>query len=235
MSPDAALTERVHRRVLDERPGAGELRRRIAELTRAEAPLLDDAGVADLVDAVAARTVGLGALDAVLADPAVTEVMVNGPGPVWVERHGTLRRLDLWLGRAEVELLVERIVGPLGLRIDRTAPLVDARLADGSRVNAVVPPLALDGPCLTIRRFGARAIALDEVAPPGVAALLTWAVQARCNVVVSGGTGAGKTTFAERAGRVHPAGRAGRHHRGRRRAPAAARARRPPRGPPGQR
>jgi pilus assembly protein CpaF len=80
MSPDVALADRVHRRVLDEQPGAGELRRRIAELTRNEAPLLDDAGVADLVDAVAARTIGLGALDAVLADPSVTEIMVNGPG-----------------------------------------------------------------------------------------------------------------------------------------------------------
>jgi pilus assembly protein CpaF len=196
MSPDAALADRVHRLVLDERPGAGELRRRITELTRSEAPLLDDAGVADLVEAVAARTVGLGALDAVLADPAVTEIMVNGPGsPVWVEKHGTLRRLDLRLAQAEVELLVERILAPLGLRIDRTAPLVDARLPDGSRVNAVVPPLAIDGPCLTIRRFGAHPFGLDEVAPSGVAALLAWAVRARCNVLVSGGTGAGKTTL----------------------------------------
>jgi pilus assembly protein CpaF len=206
MSPDVALTDRVHRRVLDERPGGGELRRRIAELTRTEAPLLDDAGVADLVDAVAARTVGLGALDAVLADPDVTEVMVNGPGPVWIEKGGALHRLDLRLTQAEVELLIERVVAPLGLRIDRTAPLVDARLPDGSRVNAVVPPLAIDGPCLTIRRFGARPIGLDEVAPPGVAALLAWAVGARCNVLVSGGTGAGKTTLLNALAGCIPAG-----------------------------
>jgi pilus assembly protein CpaF len=139
--------------------------------------------------------VGLGPLEAVLADPDVTEVMVNGPGPVWVEKAGALRRLDVRLDRREVELLIERIVAPLGLRVDRAAPLVDARLADGSRVNAVVPPLALDGPCVTIRRFGARAISLGEVAPAGVASLLAWAVRARCNVLVSGGTGAGKTTL----------------------------------------
>jgi pilus assembly protein CpaF len=84
---------------------------------------------------------------------------------------------------------------PLGLRVDRTAPLVDARLADGSRVNAVVPPLAIDGPCLTIRRFGVRAIGLDELAAPDVAAFLRASVVARRNVVVAGGTGAGKTTL----------------------------------------
>ncbi|MCU1485646.1 MAG: hypothetical protein JWN67_2392 [Actinomycetia bacterium] len=195
MSPDAAVADRVHRLVLEERPAGAELRRRITELAHLEAPLLDDDGVGRLVDAVAARTVGLGALEPVLADPEVTEVMVNGPGPVWVERGGQLRRLDVWLDRREVELLVERVVAPLGLRVDRTSPLVDARLADGSRVNAVVPPLALDGPYLTIRRFGARAIGLDELAPAGVADLLGWAVRARCNVLVSGGTGAGKTTL----------------------------------------
>jgi pilus assembly protein CpaF len=195
MSPDAAVADRVHRLVLEERPDGSGLRRRITELARLEAPLLDDDGVGRLVEAVVARTVGLGALEPVLADPEVTEVMVNGPGPVWIERGGHLHRLDVWLDRREVELLVERVVAPLGLRVDRTSPLVDARLADGSRVNAVVPPLALDGPYLTIRRFGARAIGLGELAPPGVADLLGWAVRARCNVLVSGGTGAGKTTL----------------------------------------
>jgi pilus assembly protein CpaF len=86
-------------------------------------------------------------------------------------------------------------VAPLGLHVDRASPLVDARLADGSRVNAVVRPLAVDGPCLTIRRFGARRVTLSEVATPGVAALLAWAVRARANVVVCGGAGAGKTTL----------------------------------------
>jgi pilus assembly protein CpaF len=206
MSPDAAVADRVHRLLLDERPDGPDLRRRITELARVEAPLLDDAGVGRVVDAVAARTAGLGPLEPVLADPDVTEVMVNGPGPVWVERGGHLRRLDVWLDRREVELLVERVVAPLGLRADRTSPLVDARLPDGSRVNAVVPPLALDGPYLTIRRFGARAIGLDDVAPPGVAALLGWAVRARCNVLVSGGTGAGKTTLLNALAGCIPAG-----------------------------
>jgi pilus assembly protein CpaF len=98
------------------------------------------------------------------------------------------------------------VVGPLGLRVDRAAPLVDARLPDGSRVNAVVPPLAVDGPCLTIRRFVARRVVLDEVCPPGVAPLLAWAVRARLNVLVSGGTGAGKTTLLNALAAEVPAG-----------------------------
>ena len=94
-----------------------------------------------------------------------------------------------------IEHLIERIVGPLGLRVDRSSPMVDARLPDGSRVNAVVPPLAVDGPCLTISRFGARPIELDDMAEPPVAELLRWAVRSRANIVVSGGAGAGKTTL----------------------------------------
>ena len=136
-----------------------------------------------------------GPLDPLLADPCVTEVMVNGPGPVWVERGGMLERTPIRIDASVLDGLLERIVAPLGLRLDPTSPLVDARLPDGSRVNAVVPPLAVDGPCLTIRRFVATELALRDLGPSGVAELLAWAVQARLNIIVSGGTGAGKTTL----------------------------------------
>ncbi len=217
VQPDAAsgpgrieLEERLHRLVVEAGgsqalPAAG-LRASIERLARSEAPLLGGAGLASLVDAVAARARGLGPLDPLLADPEVTEVMVNGPGQVWIERHGRLERVDLELDIDTIERLIERVVGPLGLRIDRSSPLVDARLPDGSRVNAVVPPLAVDGPCLTIRRFGARPVALAEACPPGVAELLAWAVHARCNVLVSGGTGAGKTTLLNALAAEIPAG-----------------------------
>src|SRR5207302_625734 len=113
----------------------------------------------------------------------VSDVLVNGPGRVWVERAGELMRTAIELDNGAVEHLIERVVAPLGLRVDRSSPMVDARLPDGSRVNAVVPPLAIDGPCLTVRRFGARPIALDEFCPStDVAALLQWAVSAGCNV-----------------------------------------------------
>ena len=113
---------------------------------------------------------------------------------------------DLHLDAAQVDLLVERIVGPLGLRADRTSPVADARLPDGSRVNVVVPPLAVDGPCITIRRFGARVLPLDPLCPAGVAELLTWAVRGRANIIVSGGTGAGKTTLLNALGALLPPG-----------------------------
>ena len=201
-----ALAERVHRRVLDERPGPTELPERIAAVARQEAPLLDDTSLANVVRAVTARTVGLGTLDAVLADDDVTEVMVNGGGEVWIEKAGALQRLAVRLSRAETELVIERVVAPLGRRVDRTAPYVDARLPDGSRVNVIVPPLAVDGPCITIRRFGARPIPLEAAAPPGVAEFLRWAVLARSNILVSGGTGAGKTTLLNALAAAIPAG-----------------------------
>ncbi|MBW3669219.1 MAG: Flp pilus assembly complex ATPase component TadA [Actinobacteria bacterium] len=121
--------------------------------------------------------------------------MVNGDGRVWVERAGALSATGERLAPDDVVHVVEKIVAPLGLRADRASPVVDARLADGSRVNAVLPPLAVDGPCLTVRRFGGQAFSVDSFCPPSVARLLRWAVAARWNVVVSGPTSSGKTTL----------------------------------------
>ena len=188
------LTARVRDRLVGV-PTEDDLDRRVSALVREEAPLLTPQAHAQAVAAVVADVAGLGALEPLLADVDVTEVMVNGPGPVWVERAGQLHRTDVVLTAPAIEHVIEKVVAPLGLRVDRASPLVDARLPDGSRVNAVVPPLSVDGPCLTIRRFGARAVPLDAFCPPGVHALLTWAVRARLNLLVSGGTGAGKTTL----------------------------------------
>ncbi len=190
--PDAAA--QLHRRLLD-RPEVAIDRASLTELVRSEHPLLAGTAVRSVVDGVLARIGGLGPLEVLLEDPEITDVLVNGPGPVWVERAGRLERTGLCLDTAEIERLIERAVAPLGRRADRSSPVVDARLPDGSRVNAVVPPLAVDGPCLAIRRFGVRERRLDELCSPGLAALLTWAVRARLNVLVVGGTGAGKTTF----------------------------------------
>jgi pilus assembly protein CpaF len=201
----AQARSRVHARLLVE--GSGPVRPdRLAALVGEEAPLLGARQRARVVEEVLAEVQGLGPLEPLLADPAVTEVMVNGPGRVWVERAGRLERVPLALAAGAVEHLIEKVVGPLGLRVDRSSPLVDARLPDGSRVNAVVPPLAIDGPCLTIRRFGARPVPLEAFGPRGVARLLSWAVEARLNVLVSGGTGAGKTTLLNALGACVPAG-----------------------------
>ncbi|MFP4511357.1 MAG: CpaF family protein [Acidimicrobiales bacterium] len=198
-----ALVDTVHHRLLaewgDEHAGdtsqvaAGE--DRVRALVHHEAPLLPSDRLAAVVRAVQARVTGLGPLEPLLADPAVTEVMVNGAGPVWVERAGEVTATTTELDEPTVSRLIERIVAPLGLRVDRSSPMVDARLPDGSRVNAVVRPLAIDGPCLTIRRFGSKPVPLPAFADGPVAELLGQVVHERRNVVVSGGTGAGKTTL----------------------------------------
>jgi pilus assembly protein CpaF len=213
MPPDPALDPalvpldaRVHSRLLAAVGDQSLDDLTLAALVRAEAPLLATDAVAGVVSRVRARIGGLGPLEALLADPAVTDVLVNGPGPVWVERRGRLERTPVTLDRAAINLLVERVVAPLGLRADRTAPIVDARLPDGSRVHVVLPPLAIDGPTVTIRRFGAAAVPLDAFCDSEIAALLTAAVEAGLNMVVSGGTGAGKTTLLNAMCRHLPPG-----------------------------
>jgi pilus assembly protein CpaF len=128
---------------------------------------------------------------------------VNGPGRAYVERRGRLERIDLPLDADAIARLAERVVAPLGLRIDHASPLVDARLADGSRLHAVLPPLAPDGPCITIRRFVARDVGLDAFDVDGEAAVLLEAmVQAGWNLVVAGATSAGKTTLCNALARA---------------------------------
>ena len=142
----------------------------------------------------------VGPLGPLFADPRVTEIVVNGPERVFVEVGGRLQRTDTAFRDAvELRQVISRLVGLCGRRIDDSTPLVDARLPDGSRVNAVLPPLAVDGPLLTIRRFGARPISADELVQLGTltqedAGLLAAVVRARLNVLVCGGTSSGKTT-----------------------------------------
>ena len=196
MTPDDARL-RIETELLDGAPAAtsDELARRAAALLDLRAPLLSERDRARTLSGVVADLSGYGPLEAVLADPSVTEVMVNGPNAVWVERSGRLQRLQLDLDERTILRVVERIIAPLGLHLDRTCPMVDARLPDGSRLNAVIGPVALDGPCVTIRRFGAITFDLSHFGPPSLTQVLSEAVEARRNIVVSGGTGAGKTTF----------------------------------------
>lgn len=137
----------------------------------------------------------LGALAPLFADPEITEIMANGPGTVWVDRGGRIEPTEIEIDAASLDLVVERIVAPLGRRLDRSSPMVDGRLPDGSRVHVAIPPVAIDGPCLTIRRFQVRSIRLTDMATPSEVARLERAVDERSNVVVSGATSTGKTTF----------------------------------------
>jgi pilus assembly protein CpaF len=148
----------------------------------------------------------LGPLDSVLADASVTEVLVNGGGQAFVERAGRLEPIALELDEAAVRRAVERVIAPLGLRLDRSSPMVDARLPDGSRLHAIGPPVAVEGTCLAIRRFGAQRLPLAAfgLAPPA-RRFLQWAVAAGWNLLVAGGTGAGKTTLLNTlSGAVEP-------------------------------
>ncbi|WCB93634.1 hypothetical protein DSM104299_02350 [Baekduia alba] len=199
------LADRLRDRLLaeagDGAADAAPLTARIDALVDREAGLLDAATRAELAARVARRSFGLGPLEPLLADPAVDEIMVNGSGaPVWVERAGRLEPTAVRFGDdAELRHAIERILAPLGRRVDEAEPMVDARLADGSRVNVVLPPLAVDGPAMTIRRFRAQPLDADELVArgtwsPPLRDFLARAVRARVNVLVSGGTGSGKTT-----------------------------------------
>ena len=161
---------------------------------RRVAPLVSVAAGERLVRAAVARLDGLGALDALLADESIDEVLVNAPGDIWIERDGRLERRG-HLPAPDLAVVVERILAPLGRRLDRTSPVVDARLPDGSRVCAVIPPVSPDGACLSVRRFRDRALPLDAFGGDAVAAVLDVAVTGRCNVIVSGATSSGKTSL----------------------------------------
>ncbi len=203
-----ALVSDLRRRLAAERRAAaaagrlgGDVATAIAELVEREAAVLSAARRRELTKLVMRETVGLGPLEELLADPAVEEVMVNGHGGVFVERHGKIEATAVkFASDDEVREAIERILAPTGRRVDELSPMADARLADGSRVNVVVPPLAVDGPAISIRRFGANRPGPDDLVDsgslsPDAAELLAAAVRGRRTVLVTGGTGSGKTTL----------------------------------------
>lgn len=153
--------------------------------------------VRELIDSI----FGFGPLEDMLADTAITEVMVNGPVSLFYEQEGCLHRSDrVFSSETQLRALIDRILGPLGRRIDESSPMVNARLPQGHRVHAIIPPLALDGPILTIRKFSEHVMTLDDMVGRGsfdgsMCLFLTWAVRARKSIAVSGGTGSGKTTL----------------------------------------
>ena len=134
-------------------------------------------------------------LEALFADPDVSEILLHGGGRAFVERAGRLEPVTVDLDETGVRRVVERIIAPLGLRLDRSSPMVDARLPDGSRLHAVLPPVAVDGTCVAIRRFGGRRDLIDFGLEPVGVDLLRWVIAAGWNLLLSGGTGAGKTTL----------------------------------------
>lgn len=187
-----------------------EVRELISDLCANEKGLLNTAEQTRLMDEVLDETFGLGPLETILKDPSVSDIMVNRWDRIYVERKGRIELTDVrFRDNPHLRQIIDRIVGLVGRRIDETQPMCDARLADGSRVNAIIPPLALDGPAMSIRRFGARPMQLEDLLRAGAfpAAFMDFmaaAVQSRANVIISGGTGSGKTTLLNCLSRYIP-------------------------------
>ena len=169
--------------------------------TKPPATLVTASDKERLVEVLFDEVVGLGPLEALLRDPDVSEVMVNRPEQIFVERRGKIELTSLaFEDEASLRRVIDRIVSSIGRRVDESEPMCDARLKDGSRVNVVIPPVAIYGPCLTIRKFGREVLSPDQIvslggATPAMMTYLNAAVKTRLNIIVSGGTGSGKTTF----------------------------------------
>jgi len=205
------LKMRLHRKLIDQLDLArmtgddATLREQVKELVSnladQENTLLNFNERQRLISEVLDETFGLGPLEVLLADPTLSDILVNGPKQVYVERRGKLELTEVeFRDNAHLMHIIDKIVSAVGRRCDETCPLVDARLADGSRVNAVIPPLAIDGPSMSIRRFGADPLTWDDYVrfksvPTEVREFLAACVSSRLNVLVLGGTGSGKTTL----------------------------------------
>jgi len=178
-----------------------EIRLVVEHLCDTENPLLNRSERERLIEEVLDETFGYGPLEILLKEEGVADIMINGPKHVFIEKNGKIQKSDVtFRDNQHLLQILDRIVSRIGRRVDETSPMVDARLADGSRVNAVIPPLALDGPSLTIRRFGSKPLGLEDLLrfgafTPEVALLLEGAIKARLNIIISGGTGSGKTTL----------------------------------------
>ncbi len=178
-----------------------ELRLMVERLLAEENVVVNTNERRDLVRDIQHEMLGLGPIEPLLADPTVSDILINGAHQIYVERHGKIQLTDVsFSDDAHLMKIIDKIVSRVGRRVDESSPMVDARLPDGSRVNAIIPPLALDGPVVSIRRFAAVPLTMDKLIgnkslTPVMGELLAGLVQAKVNILISGGTGSGKTTL----------------------------------------
>ena len=212
VNPFDQITADIHRRLIerldlealeqikDERVVTTEIRRVVMDLLAVETTPLSQSQRDEIVERIVYEVIGLGPIEPLFRDTSITDILVNGAKTIFIERRGHLIKVDAsFRNDAHLMAVIDRIVSRVGRRVDESSPMVDARLPDGSRVNAIIPPLALDGPVLSIRRFGVG-FRVDQLVANGamneqMKVLLGACVAARLNVLVSGGTGAGKTTL----------------------------------------
>jgi pilus assembly protein CpaF len=178
-----------------------EIRMVIEHLSDAESTLLNRAERERLVEEVLDETFGFGPLELLLKDPLISDILINGPKQIYIEKKGRMEKSSVtFRDNAHLLQIIDRIVSRVGRRVDEVSPMVDARLPDGSRVNAIIPPLALDGAAVSIRRFGSNPLKLEDLLnykafTPEMVMLLEGAIKARLNIIIAGGTGSGKTTL----------------------------------------
>jgi pilus assembly protein CpaF len=177
------------------------IERLVSQMIQEERIIIPQMEIEEIIDQIINESVGYGPLEVLLQDDSITEIMVNGPREVFIERNGKLEKTNIrFKDNQHVRHIIDRIIAPLGRRIDESSPMVDARLHDGSRVNAIIPPVSLDGPSMSIRKFNKKPFTLDNLLTfgtfsEGMGEFLQTAVKAKCNILVSGGTGSGKTTL----------------------------------------
>ncbi|HBO43346.1 MAG TPA: pilus assembly protein CpaF [Planctomycetaceae bacterium] len=207
-----SLKQRIHGKLVDKldlsRIGEleGDVLRReirlvVEHLCDTEETLLNRNERERLVDEVLDETFGLGPLEALLKDPSISDILINGPKNIYAERRGKVEKTKVtFRDNKHLMQIIDRIISKVGRRVDETCPMVDARMMDGSRFNAIIPPLALDGAAVSIRRFGSNPLKLEDLLnykafTPEMVMLLEGAIKARLNIIISGGTGSGKTTL----------------------------------------
>ncbi len=206
------LKQRIHSKLVDKldlsRVGElegdtlrREIRMVVEHLCDTEDTLLNRNERERLVSEVLDETFGLGPLEMLLKDPTISDILINGPKNIYCERRGKMEKTTVvFRDNNHLMQIIDRIISKVGRRVDETCPMVDARMMDGSRFNAIIPPLALDGACVSIRRFGANPLKLEDLLnfrafTPAMVMLLEGAIKARLNILISGGTGSGKTTL----------------------------------------
>lgn len=200
-----STAEAIHERLVGlPSLAAGRIETTVETLVADAIPLATEVEQQAMVREVLARVDGLGPLHALAVDPEVTEIMVNAGREVWIERRGVLMRADLEIDADAVWELARRLAARVGRQVDRTHPAVDLRLADGSRVHVIVPPLAIDGPSLTIRRFAGPRPSLADLAPPEAIRLLRRAIDDRQTILIAGPTSSGKTSLLNALGGLLP-------------------------------